>query len=144
MPRRARHYPSTHGEQAEVQSHHHNRDRHGNRAGGTDAQVEATADDDADGHRGSEQHRLCGHRPGFLKQDGAAADRQGGHQGERAVLVLPGQCSRAVSDGQLQHDERVEVAVDVLGGPAVAQPAAAGWRVPRAWFKLAAATAGLA
>lgn len=58
-------------------------------------------------------------RPMTTQMATAAANRQCRHQRERAILVLPGQSGRAVVDGQQQHDQREEVAVDVRVEPAI-------------------------
>jgi CIC family chloride channel protein len=70
--------PGGHGDQPEVQSHQHQCHRDSDRAAGADGELEATPDEHADGDGGGQDEGLHGHRPCFLEEDGAAAQRQSG------------------------------------------------------------------
>ena len=69
---------SSHGDQPEVQPHQHQRNRDADRVARADGELEAATDEHADGDGGGQDESLQRHRCGFLEQDRAPADRQGG------------------------------------------------------------------
>ena len=69
---------SSHGDQPEVQPHQHQRHRDADGVACADGELEAAADKHADGDGGGQDESLQRHRCGFLEQDRAPADRQGG------------------------------------------------------------------